>query len=142
MKNILIYRTVLPFEEALVELRHYSDKGGYRHVLVFDERFNLAAVLSMRDLIQGDRARVFQNEGGMSQKYEGYCLPEDRFTGYYVAGCLFLKDCKKRCRSLISEILPSNRITTADADDPVAKARILMLKEDVNALAVVDKDKV
>ena len=40
----------------------------------------------------------------------------------------------------ISEILPSNRITTADADDPVAKALFLMLKEDVNALAVVENN--
>ena len=124
-------------EEALVELRHYSDRG-YRHVLVFDERFNLAAVLSMRDLLRAIEPELFKT-GACPKKYEGYCLPEDASLAI-MWQMSFLKDCKKRMQKPISEILPSNRITTVDADDPVAKALFLMLKEDVNALAVVENN--
>lgn len=124
-------------EEALVELRHYSDRG-YRHVLVFDERFNLAAVLSMRDLLRAIEPELFKT-GACPKKYEGYCLPEDASLAI-MWQMSFLKDCKKKMQKPISEILPSNKITTADADDPVAKALFLMLKEDVNALAVVENN--
>ncbi|WP_333653949.1 CBS domain-containing protein [Dissulfurispira sp.] len=124
-------------EEALVELRNYSDRG-YRHILVFDERFHLVAVLSVRDLLRAMEPEFFKTDA-YPKKYEGYCPPEDASLAI-MWQMSFLRDCKKKMQKPINEIMPFNKITTVNADDPVVKALFLMLKEDVNALAIIENN--
>ncbi|MBI5025882.1 MAG: CBS domain-containing protein [Nitrospirae bacterium] len=123
-------------EEALVELRSVADRG-YRHILVFDERFHLVAFLSLRDLLKSVEPGFFRTT--CPQKYEGYCPPDDASLAILWQNS-FLRDCKKKMQKPLSEILDRPvKIITVEADDPVLKAIFLMLREDINALPVIER---
>ena len=120
--------------EALVEIRDFIHKG-YRHVLVFDERFRLVSVLSLKDILKSMMPEFLKLT--MTPKYEGYSIPDDASLSILWQESFFT-ECKHTSQKPVSEILKPVKITI-EADAPVTKALYLMLKEDVNMLPVVEK---
>jgi CBS domain-containing protein len=119
--------------EALIEIRDYLHKG-YRHVLVFDERFRLVSVLSLRDILKSMIPEYLRDT--IVTKYEGYALPDDASLSILWQESFFA-ECKQMSQRPISEILKAVKVTV-EADMPVIKALYLMLREDVNMLPVVE----
>lgn len=120
--------------EALVEIRNYIHKG-YRHVLVFDERFRLVSVLSLKDILKSMMPEFLRS--GMQSKYEGYTLPDDASLAILWQNSFF-DECGYASQKTVKEMLIPVKITI-EADAPVTKALYLMLKEDVNMLPVTEK---
>lgn len=118
--------------EALIEIRDYLQKG-YRHVLVFDERFRLVSILSLRDILKSMMPEYLGDK--IVTKYEGYGLPDDSSLSILWQESFFTK-CKQLSERPVSEILTPVKITV-EADMPVMRALYLMLREDVNMLPVV-----
>ncbi len=121
--------------EALIEIRDYLHKG-YRHVLVFDERFRLVSILSLRDILKSMMPEYLKDK--IKIKYEGYDLPDDASLSILWQESFFA-ECKKISKKKISEILSPVKITI-EANAPVIKALYLMLREDVNMLPVVENN--
>lgn len=118
--------------EALVEIKTYIEKG-YRHILVFDERFQLLSVLSLRDLLKEMLPDFLKTTP--PSKYEGYSTVGDASLAALWQESFF-KNCRKQAKKPISEMLSPVK-TTVDADDPVLKALFIMLRDDVHVLPVL-----
>lgn len=118
--------------EALVEIKTYIGKG-YRHILVFDERFQLLSVLSLRDLLKEMLPDFLKTTS--PSKYEGYSTLGDASLALLWQESFF-KTCRKQAKKPVSEIMSPVK-TTVDADDPVLKALFIMLRDDVQMLPVL-----
>ncbi len=120
--------------EALVELRDFIHKG-FRHVLVFDARFRLVSILSLKDILKNmmpDFLRL-----SMTPKFEGFAVPDSASLALLWQESFFT-ECRHAYQKPITSMLNPVHITI-EADAPVAQALYLMLKEDVNMLPVDEK---
>lgn len=122
--------------EALLEFKDYAHKG-YRHVLIFDERFQLVGILSLRDLLRNIEPEFLKTD--VSTKFQGL-MPTDDGSIAIMWEDAFFEDCKKKMDTPIKEILTPIKIITITSDAPVMKALYLMMREDVNALPVIEGD--
>ncbi len=102
-----------------------------RAVLVFDEKYQLMGMLTLRDIIKGLEPQVLQ-ETAYGKGDPG--LPA-------LMGDLFGPRMREQSQRPVSEAMSPIQVTV-DADDPMAKALFLMIKENVGMMPVVQQNRV
>ncbi|MDO9566027.1 MAG: CBS domain-containing protein [Candidatus Desulfaltia sp.] len=110
----------------------------HRMVLVFDERYQLLGVLTLKRLLAGIEPRFLRKDEKSS--YQG--IAHDDYAGLatLVEGA-FSEGCKKEAKRPVSEVMIPIR-ATVDINDSVAKAAFVMLHADVNLIPVMDGENV
>lgn len=107
-----------------------------RAVLVFDEKYQLMGILTLRDIIEGLEPR-FLKEGKM---VEGVKVTSDPSLSI-IMGELFGPGLKEASQRQVSEVMSPIKVTV-NADAPIAKAIFLMIKENVGMMPVMQDNKV
>lgn len=110
----------------------------HRMLLVFDERYQLQGVLTLKNLLTGIEPRFLRKEE--RPRYQGLTHPERARLSALVEGT-FSERCKEEAKKPVSEVMTPIQVTV-DANDSVAKAAFVMLEADVNLVPVMDKGKV
>jgi CBS domain-containing protein len=102
-----------------------------RAVLVFDEKYQLMGILTLRDIIRGLEPR-FMQETGLIKGDPNLAV---------LMGDLFGPGLKEASQKPVSEVMRPIKVTIQGAD-PIAKAIFMMIKEDVGMMPVVQDSKV
>lgn len=102
-----------------------------RAVLVFDEKYQLMGVLTLRDIIKGLEPRFLQETPLVKM--------DPSLT--VLLGDLFGPNMKEQSQKPVSEVMSPIKITV-DAQDPLAKAIYLMIKENVGMMPVMQDHKI
>ncbi len=102
-----------------------------RAVLVFDEKYQLMGVLTLRDIIKGLEPR-FLKETPLVKMDPSLTV---------LLGDLFGPNMKEQSQKPVSEVMSPIKITV-DAQDPIAKAIYLMIKEHVGMMPVMQDNKI
>ena len=100
-------------------------------VLVFDEKYRLMGILSLRDIIKGLEPRFL---------YEKNTLAEAEADLPGSLRDLFGPELQKASQRPVSDFMKPNE-ASIDADDSIAKALFLMIKEKVSRLPVLQDNK-
>jgi CBS domain-containing protein len=100
-------------------------------VLVFDEKFQLMGILSLRDIIKGLEPRLLYEKITLAQA-------EGELPGSLRG--LFGPELQRASQRPVSEFMKPNE-ATINADDSIAKALFLMIREKVSRLPVLQDDK-
>jgi CBS domain-containing protein len=109
----------------------YEGQFEPRAVLVFDEKYQLVGILTLRDIIRGLEPR-FMQETGLIKADPNLAL---------LMGDLFGPGLKEASQKPVSEVMSSIKVTV-QGNDPLAKAIFLMIKENVGAMPVIQDGKV
>lgn len=121
--------------EAMAIIREAAEKfGGQfepRAVLVFDEKYRLLGILTLRDIIIGLEPKFLQETGLIKMDPSLTVLSAD-FMGPKM---------KEQSQRPVSEVMSPIK-ATSDARDPIAKALYLMIKENVGLIPVMQDGKV
>lgn len=107
-----------------------------RAVLVFDEKYQLMGMLTLRDIIKG-LAPKFLKEATVR---ESALIKMDPSLSVLGAD-LFGPGLKEASQTLVSEVMSPIKVTV-DADAPIVKAVFLMIKENVGMMPVMQDKKV
>lgn len=102
-----------------------------RAVLVFDEKYQLMGMLTLRDIIKGLEPR-FLKESALIKADPSLTV---------LMGDLFGPGLKEASQKPVSEVMSPIRVT-ARADDPIAKALALMILQNVGMMPVMQDNKV
>lgn len=102
-----------------------------RAVLVFDEKYQLMGILTLRDIIKGLEPR-FLKETALVKMDPSLTV---------LLGDLFGPNMKEQSQKPVSEVMSPIKITV-DAKDPIAKAIYLMIKENVGMMPVMQDNKI
>jgi CBS domain-containing protein len=102
-----------------------------RAVLVFDEKYQLMGILTLRDIIKGLEPRFLQ---------ETSLIKGDPNLAVLM-GDLFGPGLKEASQKPVSEVMSPIKVTIAGGD-PIAKAIFVMIKEDVGLMPVMEGGKV
>jgi CBS domain-containing protein len=102
-----------------------------RAVLVFDEKYQLMGILTLRDIIQGLEPRFLQETS----------LVKGDPNLAVLMGDLFGPGLREASQKPVSEVMSPIKVT-AQGNDPVAKAIFLMIKENVGLMPVIQDNKV
>jgi CBS domain-containing protein len=102
-----------------------------RAVLVFDEKYQLMGILTLRDIIRGLEPR-FMQESGLIKGDPNLAL---------LMGDLFGPGMREASQKPVSEVMSPIKITV-QGSDPIAKAIFLMIKEGVGMMPVIQDSKV
>jgi CBS domain-containing protein len=102
-----------------------------RAVLVFDEKYQLMGILTLRDIIRGLEPR-FLKETELIKMDPSLTV---------LMGDLFGPGMKEQSQKPVSEVMSPIKVTV-DANDPIVKALYLMIKENVGLMPVMDAKKV
>jgi CBS domain-containing protein len=102
-----------------------------RAVLVFDEKYQLMGMLTLRDIIKGLEPR-FLHETNLVKMDPSLTI---------LLGDLFGPGLREASQKPVSEVMSPIRVTTNGEDD-IAKALFLMIKEDVGLMPVVQDQRV
>ena len=102
-----------------------------RAVLVFDEKYQLMGILTLRDIIKGLEPR-FLHETGLIKADPSLTV---------LMGDLFGPGLKEASQKPVSEVMSPIKVTV-NADDPIIKALYLMIKENVGLLPVMQGGRV
>lgn len=100
-------------------------------VLVFDEKFQLMGILSLRDIIKGLEPRFLYEKITLAQA-------DGELPGSLRG--LFGPELQKASQKPVSEFMKPNE-ATINGDDSIAKALFLMIKEKVSRLPVLQDNK-
>ena len=100
-------------------------------MLVFDEKYQLMGILTLRDIIRGLEPR-FMQETGLVKADPNLAV---------LMGDLFGPGLKEASQKPVSEVMSPIKVTIQGAD-PIAKAIFLMIKEDVGMMPVIQDSKV
>jgi CBS domain-containing protein len=103
----------------------------FRAVLVFDEKYQLMGLLTLRDIIKGLEPR-FLHETGLFKSDPSLVL---------MIGDLFGPGLKEAAQKPVSEVMSPIKVTV-QGNDPIAKALFLMIKGDVGLIPVMEDSKV
>ncbi|MCX5888433.1 MAG: CBS domain-containing protein [Deltaproteobacteria bacterium] len=103
-------------------------------VLVFDEKYHLMGILSLRDIIKGLEPRF------LYEKYEKITLAEAEADLPGSLRDLFGPELQQASQRPVSEFMKPNE-ASIDADDSIAKALFLMIKLKVSRLPVLQDNK-
>jgi CBS domain-containing protein len=101
-----------------------------RSVLVFDEKYRLMGMLTMRDIIRGLEPEFLRSAG-----------PVKGDPGLAVLAGLFGPGLQEKAKTQVSEVMSPIKVTV-NAHDPLSKALALMMTEQVERLPVMQEDKV
>lgn len=120
--------------QAMAIVREAAIKfGGFmpRSVLVFDEKYHLMGMLTLRDTIRGLEP-TFLRDAEFAETDPGLnVLLKD----------LFGPGLKDAIQKAVSEVMSPIRVTV-NAEDSIAKALFLMMKENVGMMPVLKDNKV
>ena len=118
---------------AIVREANIKFEGTFepRAVLVFDEKYQLMGILTLRDIIRGLEPR-FMQESGLIKADPNLAL---------LMGDLFGPGMREASQKPVSEVMSPIKITV-QGSDPIAKAIFLMIKEDVGMMPVIQDSKV
>jgi CBS domain-containing protein len=121
--------------QAMAIVREASIKfeGSFepRAVLVFDEKYQLMGMLTLRDIIKGLEPR-FLHETAFIKADPNLAV---------LMGDMFGPGLKEQSQKPVSEVMSPIRVTV-NADDPISKALFLMIKEKVGMMPVIQQSKV
>jgi len=102
-----------------------------RAVLVFDEKYQLMGILTLRDVIKGLEPR-FLHETALVKADPSLTV---------MIGDLFGPGLKEASQKPVSEVMSPIKVTI-QSNDPIAKAIFLMIKENVGLMPVIQDNKV
>ena len=102
-----------------------------RAVLVFDEKYQLMGMLTLRDIIKGLEPR-FLHETALVKADPSLAV---------LLGDLFGPGLKEASQKPVSEVMSPIRVTV-QGSDPISKAIFLMIKENVGMMPVIQDSKV
>jgi len=102
-----------------------------RAVLVFDEKYQLMGILTLRDIIKGLEPRFLK---------ETVLVKGDPSLAVLM-GDLFGPNIQQQSQRPVSEVMSPIKIT-ANAGDSLAKALFLMMQENVGLMPVLEEGKV
>jgi len=102
-----------------------------RAVLVFDEKYQLMGILTLRDIIKGLEPR-FMHETDLVKADPNLTV---------LMGDLFGPGMREASQKPVSEVMSPIKVTV-QGDDPIAKAIFLMIQQNVGAMPVVQDGKV
>jgi CBS domain-containing protein len=102
-----------------------------RALLVFDEKYQLMGMLTLRDIIKGLEPR-FLHETALVKADPSLAV---------LMGDLFGPGMREASQKPVSEVMSPIRIKV-EGDDPIAKAVFLMIKEDVGLMPVIQAGRV
>jgi CBS domain-containing protein len=102
-----------------------------RAVLVFDEKYQLMGILTLRDIIKGLEPRFLQ---------ETSLIKGDPNLAVLM-GDLFGPGLKEASQKPVSEVMSPIKVTI-EGSAPIAKAIFVMIKEDVGLMPVMEGGKV
>jgi len=102
-----------------------------RAVLVFDEKYQLLGILTLRDIIRGLEPR-FLKETDLIKADPSLTV---------LMGDLFGPKMKEQSQKPVSEVMSPIKVTV-NGDDPIVKALFLMIKENVGLMPVMMDSKV
>jgi CBS domain-containing protein len=109
----------------------YEGQFEPRAVLVFDEKYQLMGILTLRDIIRGLEPR-FMQETGLIKGDPGLTVLMGDFGGAKM---------KEQSQRPVSEVMSPIKVTIQGADS-IAKAIFMMVKEDVGMMPVMQDSKV
>jgi CBS domain-containing protein len=102
-----------------------------RAVLVFDEKYQLLGILTLRDIIRGLEPNFL--------KETSFVKMDPSLT--VLMGDLFGPQMKENSQRPVSDVMSPIQVTV-DGDAPIAKALYLMIKENVGQMPVIIDSKV
>ncbi|MCX5891689.1 MAG: CBS domain-containing protein [Deltaproteobacteria bacterium] len=102
-----------------------------RAVLVFDEKYQLMGILTLRDVIKGLEPR-FLHETALVKADPSLTV---------MIGDLFGPGLKEASQKPVSEVMSPIKVTI-QGNDPIVKAIFLMIKENVGLMPVIQDNKV
>jgi CBS domain-containing protein len=102
-----------------------------RAVLVFDEKYQLMGMLTLRDIIKGLEPRFLKDSGLIKA--------DPNLT--VLMGDLFGPGLKEASQKPVSEVMSPIKVTVK-GDDPIAKALARMIMENVGMMPVMQDNKV
>ena len=102
-----------------------------RAILVFDEKYQLMGMLTLRDIIKGLEPR-FMHETALVKSDPNLTV---------LMGDLFGPGMREASQKPVSEVMSPIKITV-QGSDPIAKALFLMIKEGVGVMPVIQNSKV
>jgi CBS domain-containing protein len=102
-----------------------------RAVLVFDEKYQLLGILTLRDIIRGLEPRFL--------KETDLIKADPSLTVLF--GDLFGPNMKEQSQKPVSEVMSPIQVT-GEAQDNVVKALYLMIKKNVGLMPVIENQKV
>ena len=121
--------------QAMAIVREASIKfeGSFepRAVLVFDEKYQLMGILTLRDIIKGLEPRFLKDSG---------LIKADPSLTVLI-GDLFGPGLKEASQKPVSEVMSPIKVTV-NAEDPISKALYLMIQENVSLIPVMQGGKV
>ncbi|MDO9532054.1 MAG: CBS domain-containing protein [Deltaproteobacteria bacterium] len=121
--------------QAMAIVREASIKfeGSFepRAVLVFDEKYQLMGMLTLRDIIRGLEPR-FMHETALVKADPNLTV---------LMGDLFGPGMREASQKPVSEVMSPIKVTIAGSD-PIAKAVFLMIQENVGMMPVIQDSKV
>jgi CBS domain-containing protein len=109
----------------------YEGQFEPRALLVFDEKYQLMGILTLRDIIRGLEPR-FLHETALVKADPSLTV---------LVGDLFGPGLKEASQKQVSEVMSPIKVTIQGAD-PIAKAIFMMVKEDVGMMPVIQDSKV
>jgi len=118
--------------QAMAIVRKAAIKsGGYlpRSILIFDEKYQIVGLLTLRDIIKGLKPRILLETE--------HPRPEDLATPITD---LFDPGMEEALQKPVSEFMSPVRVMVG-AEDPIAKALFLMMKENVGMMPVMQEKK-
>lgn len=102
-----------------------------RAVLVFDEKYQLMGLLTLRDVVRGLEPRFAEDKG---------LIKADPSLAVLM-GDMFGPGMKEASQKPVSEVMSPIKVTV-NGDDPITKALFLMIKENVGMMPVLQDNKV
>ncbi|MDO9532643.1 MAG: CBS domain-containing protein [Deltaproteobacteria bacterium] len=107
-----------------------------RSVLVFDEKYHLLGILTLKDIIRGLTPKLLQ--GPVAKMQAAFDLDS---TLSDLEADISGPKIKEASQTAVSEVMSPIK-ATVDAGDTLAKALFLMVKEDVSRMPVMAEEKV
>lgn len=112
--------------------------GEHRMVLVFDEKYQLQGVLTLKNLLTGIEPSFLRKDD--KSRYQGLS-DKDYVTLSALVEGTFSEKSKEEAAKPVKEVMTPIRATVS-VGDSVAKAAFVMLQGNVNLVPVMDGDKV
>jgi len=111
-----------------------SGLGEARMVLVFDEKYQLQGILTLKNLLMGIEPKFMRK--GQATKFQGL-TDEDYVSLAALMEGTFSKKCKEEAAKPVKEIMTPIR-ATVNVNDSVDKAAFIMLQSNVSLVPVMD----
>ncbi len=116
---------------SFISTKKYSEPLA---ILVFDEKYNLIGILTLKDILMGLEPRFMRP----AEKAQGY-VPEEAELSV-IWDTLFTAESRELSKKPVSEVMVSTEYFV-EPDDPIAKAAYLMIHHNLILLPVLEGKK-